>query len=212
MIVNLIKKDLLIGKKYIPFSLILVLAIPLFISWQASLLMGTGAFVLTTVYAGVLLEQQISLIELRYQKAESLLCAMTYTRKNIVKSKYFFFLFIFACITVVYGMLALIFPQVVILTADGFSTAFLINTIIFSVYIPIQYKIGAEKMKYFFAIVLFGASFGMVYIYKWMAGLDLSFFEGIPNYIYWILSFAVSIIILIVSICISVRLYLKKEL
>lgn len=166
MLLHLIKKDFLLIKKYLPLLVILPFAIPIFVMIQVSQLLGLGAFVLSVIFTVFMLYQYVLMVEMKYPKAEALLCATPYSRSTLVKARYAFLLLMFAYSCVAYYVLALLFSKIEYLTPASYLIAMLISVILFGVYTPIQYKLGFEKTKYFFTLVINGNAIFNNYISK----------------------------------------------
>ena len=211
MFVHLIKKDILIAKKYTVLVMIIGFVIPLFILWRAPIYSESLGFVLAVVFSEFMFCQNLSMKENQYSKAAALLSATPYKRSEVVISKYILFVLIFLYCIISYGIDILLFPQVGKFSISYILVVFLITSSIYSVYIPIQYWMGYEKTKFFFIIILLAASFGLPALISHgnadIVGLfEYSFFlaEGI--------ALGVNIIIIIVSMVISIKIYNKKDL
>lgn len=210
MILHLIKKDFLIAKKYILLIMGAVVVLPIFIAGRVPELMGTSAFLLTVMYAELILGQQISMTELKYPKVEALLCSTPYSRSNIVIAKYIFFLLIFAGCCILYGIISIVIPQIE-LSIGVVIVALLANTIIYGIYTPFQYKLGVEKTKFVFMIILMAISFGAPLIINQIAKIDFSPLSSIPVVVQWAVIAFTSVIVLAVSALVSIKMYSKRE-
>jgi ABC-2 type transport system permease protein len=211
MILHLIKKDFLLAKRYILFIMGIIILVPVFIALRAPEIMGAGAFFLTVMYAELMLGQQISMTELKYPKAEALLCSSPYSRSSIVMAKYIFFLLIFAGCCILYGIISLTVPQMD-LSVGAVMTALSVNAVIYGIYTPFQYKLGIEKTKFVFMAILMAVSFGAPLIIILIAKIDLSPLAGIPVAGLWAAMAFASAAVLAVSAWVSVRAYAKREL
>ena len=94
MLWYLLKKDILIIKKYVLIMLAAAVLIPPFMLWRVPEYAGILGFMLSVIFCVLILLQYISLKEYQFPKAASLLCAATFSRKMMVLSQYIF------CITV----------------------------------------------------------------------------------------------------------------
>ena len=98
MIFNLIKKDILIVKKYVLIMFAAAVFIPPFMLWRAPEYTGIFGFILSTIFCVLMLLQYVSLKEYQFPKAATLLCAAPFSRKMMVLSKYIFCMAIYvAC-------------------------------------------------------------------------------------------------------------------
>ena len=90
MLFHLIKKDVLIVKKYVLIMLAAAVLIPPFMLWRAPQYTGVLGFMLSVIFCVFMLLQYVSLKEYQFSKAATLLCATPYSRRMIVLSKYIF--------------------------------------------------------------------------------------------------------------------------
>lgn len=212
MLVSLVKKDILIVKKYIFMMMIMTIAIPIFIMWRMPEFSGFSAFLISTIFAEFMLYQYVSMKELKYPKADALLCAAPYPRRTIVAARYTFVLLIFAYSALSYGILSLIFPQIKFLSLSNVLTVLLILTTLFGVYAPVQYKLGFEKTKYFFTIVIVATPFLLPALMKQGVTQNLNWLSSMSLLVRILIMIAIIILVLSVSLITSVKIYEKKEL
>lgn len=212
MLFHLVKKDFLLVKKYVLFMLLFTLAFPLFILWRAPVFVGFVSFLFTAIFTEFMLCQAVSQIEAKYPKTDALLCAAPYSRSCIVKAKYAFFLLIFVLCCLVYSIVSLVIPSVGVLNASTILLVLLLCAIPYSIYMPFQFKLGFEKTKFAFMIILFVLSFGMPAIYMANVRLDLSTLSAIPVIIQCLMLAVSAIAILCISMMVSIGIYAKKEL
>lgn len=212
MLLHLIKKDFLLIKKYLPLLVILPFAIPIFVMIQVSQLLGLGAFVLSVIFTVFMLYQYVLMVEMKYPKAEALLCATPYSRSTLVKARYAFLLLMFAYSCVAYYVLALLFSKIEYLTPASYLIAMLISVILFGVYTPIQYKLGFEKTKYFFTLVIMVTPFLITILAKVNIKLDFTALSALPMFFQYLILIVAIIGILFISINVSIKIYSKKEL
>ena len=88
MIFNLIKKDILIVKKYVLIMFAAAVLIPPFMLWCAPEYTGIFDFILSTIFCVLMLLQYVSLKEYQFPKAATLLCAAPFSRKMMVHFLY----------------------------------------------------------------------------------------------------------------------------
>lgn len=155
MLLQLIRKDFVIVRKYVWMMFGVVLLIPPFILWRLpEELTGSISFAISAVFAVFMLLMYVSLKESQYTKATALLCAAPIPRRLIVLAKYGFCLTVFAACTLIYGLETLLFPQLGGLNIKMLMGAFVGIFLLVSVYLPIQFKFGYEKSKFFFMLVI----------------------------------------------------------
>ncbi|MBZ9634707.1 ABC-2 transporter permease [Clostridium sp. FP1] len=212
MLFHLVKKDFLLIKKYLPLLVVLPFAIPLFIMIQVSQLLGLSAFVVSVIFAVFMLYQYVLMAEMKYPKAEALLCSTPYSRSTLVKARYAFLLLIFAYCCVAYYLLALLFAKIEFLTPSSYLITLLISVILFGVYTPIQYKLGFEKTKYFFMILIMGTPFLIPLLIKANIKLDFTGLSALPMFVQYLIAIVAIIAILFISMSVSIKIYSKKEL
>lgn len=212
MLISLVKKDILLVKKYILAMMIITMAIPIFIMWQIPEFLGFSSFLISTIFAEFMLYQYVSMTELKYPKADALLCATPYPRRLIVVARYIFLLLIFSYCILAYGIVSLISPQIKFLSLSNVLAVMLISTTIFSVYTPIQYKLGYEMTKYFFSILIVATPFLLPTLTKIWNSLDLNWLSSTKYFVWILIMIAMIIVILSVSVITSIRIYEKKEL
>ncbi|NFD54579.1 ABC-2 transporter permease [Clostridium botulinum] len=212
MLISLVKKDILLVKKYMLMMMIIAIAIPIFIMWRTPEFLGFSAFLISTIFAEFMLYQYVSMAELKYPKADALLCATPYPRRSIVVARYIFLLLIFVYCILAYSIVALILPEIKFLSLSNVLTVMLISAILFGVYTPIQYKLGYEKTKYFFSIVIVGTPFLLPTLAKLQISLDFSWLSSMPSLLWNLIMIAIIILVLSVSVITSINIYEKKEL
>lgn len=212
MLLHLVKKDFLLIKKYLPLMMVLPFVIPIFIMIQSSQFLGLNAFLLSVFFSVFMFYQYVLMAEMKYPKAEGLLCSTPYSRCTLVKSRYAFLLLSFTYCGVAYNVLALFSPKINFLTPSSYLIALLISVILFGIYTPVQYKLGFEKTKYFFMILIMGSPFLLTLLLKSNIKLDLTRFSAIPMFVQYAIPIVAIIAILFISMNVSIKIYSKKEL
>ena len=212
MLMNLVKKDLILAKKYIPILFIFAIAIPLFTEGKMNEAGGGGAvsFFLTSLFIQFLLFNTIFMLEYKF-KGASYLCVTPYTRKTIVQAKYLLILLTFIVSTVIYIATSLMVPESLQLPSNNnIGITLLTITTLLGIIIPLQYKYGYEKTKYITAILIFIAPFILpsIVIFFLKYNLRLTFLEsynGIGPYL-------LALIIGLISMFITTQIYSKIDL
>lgn len=212
MLISLVKKDILLVKKYMLMMMVVTIAIPIFIMWRTPVFLGFSAFLISTIFAEFILYQYVSMTELKYPKADALLCATPYPRRIIVVARYVFLLLIFAYCLLAYSIESLILPQIKLLSLSNILTVMLILTTLFGVYTPIQYKLGYEKTKYFFSVVIVVTPFLLPTLMNLGISLDLNSLSSMPLFVWNLIMAAMTILVLSISVITSIKIYEKKEL
>lgn len=211
---HLIKKDFMLIRNYWIFTVILIFGIPLFLQWQKPDMMGFAAFMTMVIFSVYTPLQSVAIAEAKDPKAIAFLCATPYTRSDVVKARYAFLLvlFIFCCFA--YTILSLLVPQIETIRLFDIVLGLLILTIIFGVYMPLQYKLGYEKMKYVLMFILFATAFLVPSIIKIIvkAGIGLSIFNELPLMVSQAGFVTMIFIVASLSLTISINTFQRKEL
>lgn len=214
MTLLLVKKDILITKKQTLLMLILPVIIPLFVASGAPSIGGTVAFIYTVIFTELMILQSVAVVESKYPKAAALLCSAPYSRKSFVSAKYVLFLLLFGYSYGIFSLVAMINPGVGVISLTVLLTVFLCGVIIYGVYLPLYFKYGFEKTKFFFMITIFILAFGTPMLGPYFANINIDFsaFNSIPTAALNIILFLASLLVLCASIALSFSIYSKKDL
>ncbi|TQR43291.1 ABC-2 transporter permease [Paenibacillus popilliae] len=215
MLINLVKKDLILTKKYLLVMLLFAIGGPLFISYRMPL-SGNGniSFLITVLFMEFILFNTVSVSEEKY-KGASLLCATPYTRNALVKAKYLLVLTIFIVSLGLYTITSLVVPQLLSrLSVLGVGTALLLVSLYLGMLIPLQYKYGYEKTKFISMMIIFVTPFITPVIMKWYQSrpVSISISLPLPHEIQQWIPCIIALAIGIVSMMISIRIYASKNL
>ncbi|CAI9394510.1 MULTISPECIES: ABC-2 transporter permease [Niallia] len=192
--------------------LLVVIAFPLFIMARNPEFLGFNTFLISVIFTEFMLYQYVSIAEMKYPKATALLCGTPYSRSMLIKARYAFLLLIFTYCYVAYTVLALFVPKVEYLTLLSTLTALLISTILFGVYTPIQYKLGYERTKYFFSIVIVATPFILPALSNVDIRLDFIELSAMSMLAKCLILIVAVIAILCISLIVSIKIYSKKDL
>ena len=210
MLLQLVKKDFLIVKKYVLLMAAVCILFPVFLLWRMPEFAGIFGFVLVTVFSILILLQYVSLKETQYPKASTLLCALPFSRKNIVLSRYIFCIVIYFACCLIFGIEALLFPTLQNVGCRVPIVLFLLVSLCLSIYLPIQYKVGYEKTKLFFTVLIMATPVGIAQLMKKRINLDS--LSNIPPALLLLGSLIISALLLIMSSILSIKIYSKTEL
>lgn len=210
MLLQLVKKDFLIVKKYVLLMAAVCILFPVFLLWRIPEFAGLLGFVLVTVFSILMLLQYVSLKETQYPKASTLLCALPFSRKNIVLSRYIFCIVIYFACCLIFGIEALLFPTLQSVGCRVPIVLFLLVSLCLSIYLPIQYKVGYEKTKLFFTVLIMATPVGFAQLMK--KGINLNFLSNISSARLLFGSLIISALLLIISSILSIKIYSKTEL
>ena len=211
MIFNLIKKDILIVKKYVLIMFAAAVFIPPFMLWRAPEYTGIFGFILSTIFCVLMLLQYVSLKEYQFPKAATLLCAAPFSRKMMVLSKYIFCMAIYVACCVIYAIETILIPALGTVNIMIFFLMLFVISAFIGIYLPVQYKIGYEKTKFAFVVVIMASPFILPQLMK-MGNVNLNFFSEVSPLLVCGRALVLSLIILIVSVVLSMKFYSETDL
>lgn len=211
MLFYLIKKDILIIKKYIFLAFFLIILIPPFFIWWSPQVPIAAIFLICSIFAEFMLCEYLSMKESVYHKTSALLCALPYSRSSLVEADYIFFVLIFLYCYLIFIIEGLLMPQLKIPQSFEFGTLAFIS-IIYSIYMPIQYKLGYEKTKFFFFVIIMTSPFILPSVIKSQYAVNAASLFNLSNAVLSIIFIAASILTLSLSAIVSCSIYSKKEL
>ncbi len=211
MILNLIKKDILIVKKYVLIMFAAAVLIPPFMLWRAPEYTGILGFMLSVIFCVLMLLQYVSLKEYQFPKAATLLCATPFSRKMMVLSKYIFCIAVYIACCVIYAIETLLIPALGTVNVTMFFLMLFVTSLFIGVYLPLQYKIGYEKTKFAFVVVIMASPFILPQLMK-MENVNLNFLSAFSPLLVCGSALVFSWIILIVSVVLSMKFYGETDL
>lgn len=214
MMFQLVKKDLLLIKRYVVATLLLLVAIPVLIVRTAPSLPGVLVFLYMVVLGELMLIQALSQTEAKSPKAIALLCAAPYSRNTVVQAKYVFFLLVFAYCYVAYTLVILAMKTGALLDGFSVSLVLLCSITIYAIYLPVELKYGLIKSKFIFIIAIFAFSLGPALFSNVFANVsyDFSALTMLPDIIIIPALVLMSAAILWASLMVSQRIFIRKEL
>ena len=211
MLLALLKKDFLIVKKYVLIMLLFIFLIPPFMRWRTPEFTGVLGFVLSVIFAVFMLLQYVSLKEYQSPKAATLLCATPFTRKAMVLSKYIFCMAIYVICCIAYEIETLVIPGLGTADITMFALMFLVTALFIGVYLPVQYKLGYEKTKFAFVVVIMASPIILPLLMR-MDGLNLGFLSTLSPYLICGGIVLIGFVFLAISASLSVKIYTKADL
>ncbi len=211
MLLALLKKDFLIVKKYVLIMLLFIFLIPPFMRWRTPEFTGVLGFVLSVIFAVFMLLQYVSLKEYQSPKAATLLCATPFTRKAMVLSKYIFCMAIYVICCIAYEIETLVIPGLGTADITMFALMFLVTALFIGVYLPVQYKLGYEKTKFAFVVVIMASPIILPLLMR-MDGLNLGFLSTLSPYLICGGIVLIGFMFLAISASLSVKIYTKADL
>lgn len=211
MLFHLIKKDVLIVKKYVLIMLAAAILIPPFMLWRAPEYTGVLGFMLSVIFCVFMLLQYVSLKEYQFSKATTLLCATPYSRRMIVLSKYVFCMVTYIACCVIYKIETSVIPGLGSCDIKLFIIMLLITSVFIGIYLPVQYKFGYEKTKFAFVVVIMSSPFILPQLMK-MENVNLDFLSLLSPILAYGGIALLSLGILIVSTSLSMKFYSSVDL
>lgn len=212
MLFSLIKKDFLIVKKYVGIMLIVSFLIPPFMIWRTPEAAGAMGFTLAVIFSIFMLTQYVSLKEHQYPKVTTLLCATPYPRRLIVLSKYCFCLIIYVACCLIFEIDTLIFPKLGAFNVKMAVITLLAIVILLSIYFPALYKLGYEKTKFIFVIIIMISPILFAFLFKSKNAIKLNFLDTISTTQISILGIISSILVFSISAALSIKFFEKRDL
>lgn len=206
--VTLIKKDFMLLKKYVLFIIVIVFALPVAFAAKSSevnIVQSTLAFAFEVIYSEFLICRYLAMKEYQYPKAASFLCTLPYTRNMQVASKYliYFIVFVFCCVA--YWIDTLFTPNLIKLNVEFIIPALFAASILYSIYIPVQYQFGYDKSKLIFMFLLI--AFPLL-----IANTNTTMIMEILSKITFSVMLILAIAALLLSVISSIKIFNEKEL
>jgi len=215
MLLYLVKKDLILTKKYLLLLLIFAIGIPIFLASEIDLsTAGFLEFFLSVFFVQYMLFNTVSMAEDKY-KGSALLCATPYTRNALVKAKYLFSLLVFLTSYIVYTLTVLLAPiDMEMLNIFTLGISLLSITVFWGIIIPLQYQFGYQRIKYIAWPLVFMSFFILPAIVKWMQSNNISLQLPLPfpPVIQDLVPIFLALVIGFVSMNVSVHIYARKAL
>lgn len=211
MLLHLVKKDFLIVKKYVLIMMVAAIAIPPVMLWRAPEYGGVMGFILSVIFAVFMLLQYVSLKEYQCPKASALLCAVPFPRKLLVLSKYIFCMLIYAICCLIFGIETMLAPQLGTLRLDALALMFLVTAAFVGIYLPVQYKLGYEKTKFIFVVVIMASPVLTAALLK-MENMNFNALLTAPPVLVYGGMILAGVIFLIISACLSIKFYNAVDL
>lgn len=211
MLFHLIRKDILIVKKYVLIMLVTAIAIPPFMLWRAPEYTGILGFILSIIFSVFMLLQYVSLKEYQFPKAATLLCSTPFSRKMMVLSKYIFCIAMYITCCLIFGIETLFIPGLGSFNTKLCVLMFLVVSVFIGIYLPVQYKFGYEKTKFAFVVVIMASPFIFPQLLK-MDNLNLDVFSKTSPFVVYGSIVAFGFLVLVVSALLSVKIYYDEDL
>lgn len=213
--ISMVKRDFFLIKKYSIVFLLLEIAIPLLCVFKAQQIFefGCAVFALTYFFTAYMAIQSVAIAETKYSKVEATLCAAPYSRKQIVCGRYLFMGILFIATIIIYAILSAILPAMPMISVMDALKTLLIGAVVIGIMLPVQYKLGYEKMKYVYMVFIITMPMYIPYTGKLLFEhhVDLFSILKLPSFAKCGIVLAISILLIAVSMFVSVKIYNKKE-
>ncbi len=215
--INLIKKEFMIQKKYLLYY-IFYGAFMLVVFSASSVSMAQTAYITTGIGVIYMFIQYSCAIEDK-NKSEKILNSLPVKRKSIVLSKYAAII-IFSALTVIgIGLIGLIVSKLYFTNNEkigliDISTILVFSVVLSSIYLPVYFKFGYIKAKIFNLIIflaLFSGSMLMGNYLKFMDNSMIDFILSAENITIAGIATIITITLFIISAFISTKLYRSRE-
>ncbi len=212
MLLNLIKKDIMIVKEYFWGVIFIAIGIPLLIAWRQPWMGGLVGLLMSVLVATVFFNFAVSEKENKYPKATALLSSTPYMKNKIVFAKYTTYIIIWLiCCTASFIEMHFV-PEIAIDDfAQAAATVFLIQSICMGIFLPIQYKFGYEKTKLICLLLLFLAPFAVSVTQSLEISINVRSFDSIPVFLTFTF-FAFGMLAWFVSFVVSEKIFNMKDL
>lgn len=211
MLFHLIRKDIIIVKKYVLIMVIAAIAIPPFMLWRAPEYTGVLGFILSIMFSVFMLLQYVSLKEYQFPKAATLLCSTPFSREMMVLSKYIFCIAMYMICCIIFGIETLFIPGLGTFDVKICMLMFLVVSVSISIYLPVQYKFGYEKTKFTFVVVIMASPFIFPQLLK-MENINIDFLSKTSSFAIYGSIIVFSLVVLTVSIILSIKIYNDQDL
>ena len=204
----LIKKDVMLLKKYVPFIIVILFALPVALAAKSSEVNAaqtTLAFAFEVIYSEFLICRYLAMKEYQYPKAASFLCTLPYTRNMQVASKYLIYLIVFVFCCVAYWVDTLFVPNLAKLNSGLIIPVLFAASVLYSIYMPVQYQFGYDKSKLIFMFLLI--AFPLL-----IANTNMTMVMEILSGITFPVMLISALTALALSVMVSVKVFNRKEL
>lgn len=211
MLFHLLKKDFLIVKKYVFIMIIAAILIPPFMLWRAPEYTGILGFMLSVIFSVFMLLQYVSLKEYQFPKAAALLCAAPFSRKMMVLSKYIFCMAVYVTCCILYKIETLMIPGLGVSDIKLFLFMFFVTAVFIGLYLPVQYKLGYEKTKFAFIVIIMASPFILPYLMK-TENININFLSAYSPLLTYGGIGLFTFLFLAASIVLSIKFYENTDL
>lgn len=217
MIANLVRKDLLLVKKTAAVFIGVSILVPLILIFNSAQMAGAG--IVACLYMVILTEiffmQSVAAEEEKSPKAVALLCATPYSRKSYIIARYICYLSFYGGCLAIYTIIAAIYPRFGFLNITEALTVFLASAILYGVYTPITIQYGIAKGHLVLAVAILLVSAGptlLAQLFHPDLRRIIELLQGTSTLMVSVVVGVSGVVMFMLSMIISIRIFSKKEL
>jgi len=211
-IIALIKKDIYLDYLNIIMVIVLAFGIPLVVGHLLEDVdYGNGSVILmmSAMYCLFFGQNKVSGLEYKY-KGLAYLTLTPYKRTYLVLSKYIFMFLLYLVCVILYFAAYFVSDKVAGITFLDIALTGLIQILFWSIYMPLEYKLGYNNIKNYFAILFIAMPWIVSYFNKQIVVIMNLLSK---NFVVSVLTICViSLIIVSSSILLSIRIFDRKSL
>lgn len=208
----LLKKDIYLDPLNIIMIIVLAFGIPLVVGHLLEdVNYGNGSVILmmSAMYCLYFGQNKVSGLEYKY-KGLAYLTLTPYKRAELVLSKYIFLFLLYVVCIVFYYAAYFVSDSVAGITFLDIALTGLIQILFWSIYLPLEYKLGYNNIKNYFAILFISMPWIVSFFNKQIVVI-LNIL--VKNFVVSVLSICVvSVLIVSSSIFLSIRIFSRKSL
>jgi ABC-2 type transport system permease protein len=105
----------------------------------------------------------------------------------------------------------LIIPRLGTADISLFALMFLVTSVFVGVYLPVQYKLGYEKTRFIFMVVIIASPI-ILPLFMRMESLNMDFLSTLSPYLICVSIIFVGLVVLAISASLSMKIYEKTDL
>jgi hypothetical protein len=214
-LIVLLRKDITLDKANLAIVILLSIGIPIYISYTfQNIGLQKGAdfvsLLLSSFYCCFMFLSKLGLIEHKY-RGTAYLILTPINRRDVVLSKYVLILLLFLISLAGYGVSYVVTPFLQPLSFTAVVIVWTANILFLSFYVPLEFKLGYENVKYFFLALVVISPFLIGLIGKY-GGISIfqRFMEEVGTILPIMLVF--SFILIAVSYYVSIQIFNRKDL
>ena len=214
-IIHLIKKDLLLAGMYFVFAIMILLAVPIFLSNQSVHMSSVYILFISVSFACYFLFNNIFFMEDKY-KVNLYLLAVPYKKSMIVAVKYILGLLITILEMLIYFLLSKITLQNIVLvredlTLSSLSITFLAMSVVLSIFFLLYFRFSYTKIKAALLVVMIMLpTWGLVALFS-IIGKNLIAEAIVMDTGISVLLIVLGLAVMIVSAGLSVKFLKQRE-